>query len=102
MLIVQGLVFAVIYYFLFRFLIRKFNIMTPGREEGSPEDDEEGDDSISSAEETKENRFAVLGEKIYGGIGGKENMRTNDKCTTRIRNEVEDLDKVEHDQSQSR
>jgi len=97
MLIVQGLVFAVIYYFLFRFLIRKFNIMTPGREEGSPEDDEEGDDSISSAEETKENRFAVLGEKIYVGLGGKENIRTIDNCTTRLRIEVEDMDKVDQD-----
>src|SRR5690625_5060250 len=97
MLIVQGLVFAVIYYFLFRFLIRKFNIMTPGREEGSPEDDEEGDDSISSAEETKENRFAMLGEKIYVGLGGKENIRTIDNCTTRLRIEVEDMDKVDQD-----
>ena len=33
MLIVQGLVFAVIYYFLFRFLIVKFNLKTPGRED---------------------------------------------------------------------
>ncbi len=32
MLIVQGLVFAVIYYFVFDFAIRKFNLMTPGRE----------------------------------------------------------------------
>src|SRR5699024_1945280 len=33
MLLVQGLVFAVIYYFLFRFLIVKFNLKTPGRED---------------------------------------------------------------------
>lgn len=32
-LIIQGLVFAVIYYFLFRFAIRKWNLRTPGREE---------------------------------------------------------------------
>ena len=29
-----GLVFAVIYYFGFRFAIRKFNLKTPGREDG--------------------------------------------------------------------
>lgn len=34
MLILQGLVFAALYYFLFKFLIAKFNLMTPGREEG--------------------------------------------------------------------
>jgi len=33
MLIVQGLVFAVIYYFLFRFFITKFDLKTPGRED---------------------------------------------------------------------
>lgn len=33
MLIVQGVVFAVIYYVLFRTVIRLFNLKTPGREE---------------------------------------------------------------------
>lgn len=37
MLLLQGLVFAVIYYFLFRFLIVKLDLKTPGREEGEPE-----------------------------------------------------------------
>ena len=41
MLIVQGLVFAVIYYFLFRFLITKFDLKTPGR--GDDEEDDEED-----------------------------------------------------------
>ncbi|WP_413453104.1 PTS transporter subunit EIIC [Georgenia sp. 1P01AC] len=33
MIIVIGLVYAVIYYFLFRFIIKKFNLKTPGRED---------------------------------------------------------------------
>ena len=33
LLVIQGLVFAVIYYFLFRFAIRRWNLRTPGREE---------------------------------------------------------------------
>ncbi|MEG2602343.1 MAG: N-acetylglucosamine-specific PTS transporter subunit IIBC, partial [Carnobacterium sp.] len=41
MLILQGLVFAALYYFLFKFLIAKFNLMTPGREEGEGEEDED-------------------------------------------------------------
>ena len=39
--ILLGLVFAVIYYFLFRFMINKFNLMTPGREEDDAEEDED-------------------------------------------------------------
>ena len=35
----SGLVFAVIYYFLFRFMISKFNLMTPGREKDDEEED---------------------------------------------------------------
>ena len=37
MVIIVGLVFSVIYYFGFRFAIRKFNLMTPGREETKKE-----------------------------------------------------------------
>ena len=53
MLLVQGLVFAVIYYFLFRFIITKFNLMTPGREEDI---DESSDEGVAAG-----NKFAVHG-----------------------------------------
>ena len=95
MLIIQGLVFAVIYYFLFRFLITKFNILTPGREEGSPEDDAlAGEDT---KETSKDDRFGVLGARIYEGLGGKENVVAIDNCTTRLRVEVKDMDAVDQD-----
>lgn len=44
MLVIVGLIYAVIYYFLFSFLIKKFNLHTPGREE------EEGADAFTSAQ----------------------------------------------------
>ena len=44
MLVIVGLIYAVIYYFLFSFLIKKFNFHTPGREE------EEGADAFVSAQ----------------------------------------------------
>lgn len=100
MLLVQGLVFAVIYYFLFRFLIVKFDLKTPGREadepgEGAIEESYEADDETPDAGEKDET--AVMAEKIYEGLGGDENVRTVDNCVSRLRLEVEDMDKVDQD-----
>ncbi|MFP4977965.1 glucose-specific PTS transporter subunit IIBC [Paenibacillus sp. CN-4] len=84
-----GLVIAVIYYFGFRFVIRKFNLKTPGREE-------ETDD----AEETK-NTAAVsktgddLPRNILGALGGSENIVHLDACITRLRVEVKDKANVD-------
>ncbi|MGC4378699.1 N-acetylglucosamine-specific PTS transporter subunit IIBC [Fictibacillus sp. Mic-4] len=90
MLIIQGLVFAVIYYFLFRFLIKKFNIKTPGRED-------ETDDVVLGTQEaeTTENRFTQMAATIYEGLGGDENVTSVDNCVTRLRVEVKDMNKVD-------
>ncbi|WP_042146601.1 N-acetylglucosamine-specific PTS transporter subunit IIBC [Paucisalibacillus sp. EB02] len=89
MLLVQGLVFAVIYYFLFRFLITKFNLKTPGRE-----DDELIEEEGTEEESNKQKRFANMAAEIYEGLGGDENVTSLDNCTTRLRLEVRDTDKV--------
>ena len=87
MLIVQGLVFAVIYYFLFRFLIVKFNLKTPGRE----------NDEVEQVEETSttDNKFATMATKIFAGLGGKSNVTSVEHCATRLRVEVRDMDQVD-------
>ncbi|MFE8701356.1 N-acetylglucosamine-specific PTS transporter subunit IIBC [Cytobacillus sp. FJAT-54145] len=88
MLLVQGLIFAVIYYFLFRFLITKLNLMTPGREE----DTEEGEvGTITSSKD----RFATMAAKIYEGLGGDANVTSVDNCVTRLRVEVKNMDAVD-------
>ncbi|MEW9053877.1 MAG: N-acetylglucosamine-specific PTS transporter subunit IIBC [Neobacillus sp.] len=87
MLLVQGLVFAVIYYFLFRFIITKFNLMTPGREEDIDEETEEG---VAAG-----NKFAVMAAKIYEGLGGDANVTSVDNCVTRLRLEVKDMKAVD-------
>src|SRR5699024_4895552 len=89
MLLVQGLVFFVIYYIIFRVLIVKFNIKTPGRE------DEELIDEEASAEESGGDRFAIMAAKIYDGLGGDDNVSSVDNCTTRLRIEVKDMEKVD-------
>ncbi|MBS4179167.1 N-acetylglucosamine-specific PTS transporter subunit IIBC [Lederbergia citrea] len=88
MLILQGLVFAVIYYFLFRFLITKFNLKTPGRE------DDEVDGEVGSVT-AKGDRFAVMAARIYEGLGGDDNVTSVDNCVTRLRVEVKDMNAVD-------
>ncbi|CAM3913916.1 N-acetylglucosamine-specific PTS transporter subunit IIBC [Mesobacillus zeae] len=89
MLIVQGLVFAVLYYFLFRFLITKLNLVTPGREEDTEEDTAEEE----SAQEV--DKFAVMAAKIFDGLGGDSNVTAVDYCATRLRVEVRDMNNVD-------
>ncbi|MFC0471160.1 glucose-specific PTS transporter subunit IIBC [Halalkalibacter kiskunsagensis] len=81
-----GLIMAVIYYFGFRFAIKKFNLMTPGREEVTEEKD------TPSSSNTSELPYAVL-----KALGGKENLTNLDACITRLRVSVNNVDKVEKD-----
>ena len=73
--------YAVIYYFVFRFLITKFNFKTPGREDKQ---------TATKSTSTSELPFAVL-----EAMGGKENIKHLDACITRLRVEVEDKSKVD-------
>lgn len=83
MLIPLGLVMGVIYYTLFRFLIVKFNLKTPGRED---DEVEEGEGVVLG----KGTDFGVLAATILEGLGGKENIESLDYCVTRLRMEVKD------------
>ncbi|MGV3032698.1 glucose PTS transporter subunit IIA, partial [Staphylococcus chromogenes] len=76
-----GLVYAVIYYTIFRFLITKFNFKTPGREDKKAE---------TSSVEASELPYAVL-----ESMGGQENIKHLDACITRLRVEVADKGKVD-------
>ncbi|MFB4166976.1 N-acetylglucosamine-specific PTS transporter subunit IIBC [Virgibacillus sp. JSM 102003] len=99
MLLLQGLVFAVIYYFLFRFLIVKLDLKTPGREDDDDVQGEEMDETenVSGQEGAKKDETAEMAEKIYEGLGGDENVTTVDNCVSRLRLEVNDMDKVDQD-----
>lgn len=85
MLIVQGLVMAVIYYFTFDFAIKKFNLMTPGREPDVVEDE-----STAVATDENDDKYTVQAKKIYAAIGGKNNIKVIDNCTTRLRLQLND------------
>ena len=91
MLVVLGLIMAVVYYFVFTFVIKTFNLMTPGREEGEGEEDLDLDESFV------DNKFAALAARIYTGLGGAENVVSIDNCTTRLRLVVKDTAKADQD-----
>ncbi|PXW88465.1 PTS system D-glucose-specific IIA component (Glc family) /PTS system D-glucose-specific IIB component (Glc family) /PTS system D-glucose-specific IIC component (Glc family) [Streptohalobacillus salinus] len=82
--IIIGLIFAVIYYFGFRFAITKFNLATPGREEY-----DEADEAHVTA--SKDDRPY----EILAAMGGEENISNLDACITRLRVSVNDIKHVD-------
>ena len=76
-----GIAAFVIFYFVFKFAITKWDLKTPGRE-----DDQEGELKI----ELDNNDFTAMAEIILKGVGGKENVTSIDNCITRLRLEVKD------------
>ncbi|MDQ0202200.1 glucose-specific PTS transporter subunit IIBC [Neobacillus ginsengisoli] len=81
-----GLVFAVIYYFGFRFAIRKFDLKTPGREL----------EEVEEEVQTGNNKAGDLAANILDAMGGKKNIAHLDACITRLRvsvNDIKDVDK---------
>lgn len=84
-----GLIWAAIYYFSFRFLISKFNILTPGR-------GEEIDDN-TEIKATGKKELRQEAEIILNALGGPENIEDVDACITRLRVAVKDPQKVDND-----
>lgn len=84
--IIVGLIMAVIYYFGFRFVIRKFNLRTPGREE-TAEREESADTKGGNKDELPYN--------ILTALGGQRNIAHLDACITRLRVEVKDKAEVD-------
>lgn len=104
MLLLQGLVFAVIYYFLFRFLIIRFNLMTPGREDDTEDELDGGGASAqadSSLDGSNKSKFFGMASAIYEGLGGDANVTTVDNCVTRLRVEVENMGAVDQNKIKS-
>ncbi|SDA22429.1 N-acetylglucosamine-specific PTS transporter subunit IIBC [Sphingomonas sp. NFR15] len=82
LLLPVGLVYAVIYYVAFRFVIVRFDLRTPGREDEAAED------------------FAPVAASERGGaflaaVGGADNLREIGACTTRLRLVVNDQSAVD-------
>nr|UWI49245.1 glucose-specific PTS transporter subunit IIBC [Clostridioides difficile] len=88
--ILVGIGFAVLYYSVFRFMIRKFNLKTPGRED-------ESESNLETSEMSKDE----LASQILIALGNKENLKSLDACITRLRLVVNDIDKVDKEKLKS-
>lgn len=83
--VVVGVFWALLYYSLWRFLIIRFNVAVPGREDESNED---------VRVETK-GSIAEAAVRILAALGGSENIEDCDACITRLRVSVKDITKVD-------
>ena len=104
--LVVGAVYAVIYYFVFYFMITKMNLKTPGRDE-----DEEarlyskadfqaskGMNAEGNAKSSAKGEIAEKAPAVLAALGGEENIVSVDACITRLRVEVKDKSKVNKDE----
>ncbi|SHO47304.1 N-acetylglucosamine-specific PTS transporter subunit IIBC [Anaerocolumna xylanovorans] len=87
LLIPIGLAAFVIYYVVFRFVITKFNLKTPGREDDDTE--------IDTKATLSNNNFTEVAAVILEGLGGKGNISNIDNCITRLRVEIKDYTAVD-------
>lgn len=96
-----GLLFTAIYVVLFTYLIRKFNILTPGREA----DDVDG--KLFTKADYKEKKsaktdggssFDQLAEYLLADLGGADNIQDITNCATRLRVTVKDPEKLNSEQ----
>jgi len=76
--IVIGLIYAVIYYSLFRIVIKALNLKTPGRED---------EEQVAAVVLNNEEMSAAL----VAAFGGKANIENLDACITRLRISVNDI-----------
>lgn len=98
MLLLVGLVYAVVYYFLFKFMIEKLNLKTPGRES----DDEEAKlyskaDYNASKGKNAQDEIVENAPEVLKALGSDDNIVSVDACITRLRVEVKDKSKVDKD-----
>ena len=86
LIIPLGIAAFLVFYFVFLFAIRKFDLKTPGRED----DDLEAEKKVELASDD----YTAIAKQILEGCGGKDNITSIDNCVTRLRLEVKDMTAV--------
>jgi PTS system N-acetylglucosamine-specific IIC component len=101
-----GLVYFAIYYFVFSFFIKRFDLATPGRGEAStglssdwilPESQRgprPGEEEPATAPAADRDPDDVLAEDVLAALGGRENVGSVEGCITRLRLSVQDSDQI--------
>ena len=81
LIIPTGIAAFAVFFAVFYFAIKKWDLKTPGRE-----DDQDGEMKIELANDD----YTAMASVILEGLGGKENVTSIDHCITRLRLEVKD------------
>ena len=81
LIIPTGIAAFAVFFAVFYFAIKKWDLKTPGRE-----DDQDGEMKIELANDD----YTAMASIILEGLGGKENVTSIDHCITRLRLEVKD------------
>lgn len=97
-IVIIGIIFFIVYYFMFGFIIKKFDLKTPGRDDNEEvklytrEDvNNKNDNGVFSPANDERSKV------ITAGLGGKDNISDVDCCATRLRITVKDASKVKQD-----
>ena len=95
---VVGVVYFIVYYFVFSFMIKKFDYKTPGRDDSEIKLYTRADVNArkeGEAEAAQGGGDTALSRQIMIGLGGKANISDVDCCITRLRCTVHDASKVD-------
>ena len=82
---VMGAFWFVVYFLVFRFVILKWNLKTPGR--GADEDDDEASDPTA----TGADKYILTADRFIEALGGKGNIDEVENCATRLRLSLNDV-----------
>ena len=94
-----GIIYFLLYYFIFKFMIRKFDFKTPGREEDDVETKlytkaDVNARKAAAGEVQASDSEDPVSEVITRGLGGKKNISDVDCCATRLRCTIHDASRV--------
>lgn len=87
LIIPLGIAAFIVFYIVFYFAIKKWDLKTPGRE----------DDDVEAEKKAvlTNNDYTAVAKTILEGCGGKDNIASIDNCITRLRLEVKDITQVD-------
>ena len=105
--LIVGVVYFALYYFIFSFIIKKFNLKTPGREDEEEEtklftkadfQEKTGQTDTKAAKTSGNDELRTIAPLVLEALGGSDNIENIDACITRLRVEVKDAKKVDKNQ----
>ncbi len=97
LLLPVGLIVGLIYFAVFYFVIKIFDIKTPGR--GEDMDNAQLDEIMGKSD--KKSKYEKMAKIILNGLGGKENIISIDNCITRLRLEVNNVEMINKEEIKS-